>query len=46
MHSAEIVKAIEKVSRASITEAAQKYLGEGGLTYTACGPVGLKGLAP
>jgi predicted Zn-dependent peptidase len=46
MQSGEIVKAIEKVSRASITEAAQKYLGENDLTYTACGPEGLRGLAP
>jgi predicted Zn-dependent peptidase len=46
MHSAEIVKAIENVSRASITAVAQKYLGEGSLTYTSCGPVGLRGLAP
>jgi predicted Zn-dependent peptidase len=46
MQCAEIVKAIEKVSRASITEAVQQYLDDDRLTYTACGPVGLKGLAP
>ena len=46
LQSSEIVRAIERVSRASITEMARKYLGERDLTYTACGPVGLGRLSP
>jgi predicted Zn-dependent peptidase len=42
----ELLKAIERVDRASITEAAERYLGEDILTYAACGRVGLKGLVP
>ena len=42
----ELVKAIEKVDRASITEAAARYLGEETLTYASCGRIGLKGLVP
>jgi predicted Zn-dependent peptidase len=40
----EIVRAIEKVDRAAITEAARRYLAEDALTYASCGRIGLKGL--
>jgi predicted Zn-dependent peptidase len=42
----ETIKAIEKVDRTSITEAAERYLAENILTYAACGRIGLKGLVP
>ncbi len=42
--SAEHLRSIERVNRRSVTEAAERYLGDGGLTYTACGPIPLAGL--
>lgn len=42
----ETVKAVERVDRAAITEAARRYLAEDCMTYAACGRVGLKGLVP
>jgi predicted Zn-dependent peptidase len=42
----ELLKAIEKVDRTAITEAAARYLGTDDLTYAACGRIGLKGLVP
>ncbi len=41
---AEILRSIERVNRRAVTEAAERYLGDGGLTYTTCGPIPLKGL--
>ena len=40
----EVIGAVEKVDRGNVIEAARKYLEEGKLTYTTCGPVSLKGL--
>ncbi|MDD4857537.1 MAG: pitrilysin family protein [Candidatus Krumholzibacteria bacterium] len=42
----ETIKAIEKVDRASVTEAAERYLAGDVLTYASCGRVALKGLVP
>jgi predicted Zn-dependent peptidase len=41
---AEILRSIERVSRRSVTEAAERYLGDGSLTYTTCGPIPLRGI--
>jgi predicted Zn-dependent peptidase len=42
----ELIKAVDRVDRTAITEAAERYLGEDVLAYAACGRVGLKGLVP
>ena len=42
----ELLRAIEKVDRDMITEAAERYLEENVLTYAACGRIGIKGLVP
>jgi predicted Zn-dependent peptidase len=42
--AAEVVRGIERVDRAAVTEAARRYLAPEELSYTTCGPVSLKGL--
>ena len=42
----ELIRAIEKVDRDSVTEAAERYLGEDVLTYAGCGRIGIRGLVP
>jgi predicted Zn-dependent peptidase len=44
VQSAEVVKAIDKVDRSAVTEAAERYLAEDRLAYASCGPVKLAGL--
>lgn len=46
MSASEVVRAIERVSVASVAEAAGRYLVSEELTYTTCGPVSLRGLVP
>jgi len=46
MRFEEAVKAIERVDRSAVTEAARHYLGEESMTYASCGRVPLKGLVP
>lgn len=40
----EILRAIERIDRCSVTEVAERYLAEDFLTYTSCGPISLKRL--
>jgi predicted Zn-dependent peptidase len=42
----ELLRAIERIDRRAVTEAAGRYLAEDVLTYAACGRMGLKGLVP
>jgi len=44
--AAEVIREIERVNRASVIDAARKYLCAEALTYTTCGPISLKGLVP
>ena len=39
---AEILRSIERVDADAVTEAAERYLAEDGLTYAGCGPVSLR----
>ena len=42
----EVIRAIERIDRGKIIEAARAFLAPGRLTYTTCGPVTLRGLVP